>query len=89
MRAIIDTNIVVSALLRPGSLPDLVVRAIEAQRLTPVVCSAIMAEYTNVLARPKFSFAPADVGEFLMLIEQQAIWVDIPYRHTRSPHRNR
>ena len=78
MRAIVDTNIIVSALLRQGSLPDRVVRAMEAQRLTPVVCSAIMAEYTNVLARPKFGFAPADVNELLVLIEQQAIWVDIP-----------
>lgn len=50
----------------------------ETQRLTPVMCSAIMTEYTNVLARPKFGFDPTDVDELLMLIEQQAIWVDIP-----------
>lgn len=44
MRAVVDTNILVSSLLRPGSLPDAVVQSVVAGTLTPVLCDAIFAE---------------------------------------------
>ena len=42
VRAVVDTNILVSALLRPGSPPDAVVQGVVTRTLTPVLCDAIL-----------------------------------------------
>lgn len=57
MRAVIDTNILVSALLTPDGIPAQLIAAIRSQTLTPVVSENIFAEYAEVLNRPKFDFA--------------------------------
>lgn len=78
MRAVIDTNILVSALLRVGSPPEMVVRGVARQHLKPVVCEGTMAEYRSVLPRPRLGLNPTAVTELLTLLEQQADWVDVP-----------
>ena len=78
MRAVVDTNILVSALLRPGSPPDAVLQGMAARTLTPVLCDAIFEEYTAVLARPRFGFSTALVQELLHLLRQQVDWVSLP-----------
>lgn len=75
--AVVDTNILVSALLRPGSVPAAVVTSIVQGRLLPVVCAEIVAEYEAVLRRPRFGFDERDVTELVTLIGQQALWVRI------------
>jgi putative PIN family toxin of toxin-antitoxin system len=54
MRLVLDTNMLVSALLKPGSVPD---RALEAAWRTNAIVlfdARIALEYRNVLTRPKF-----------------------------------
>ena len=51
--AVIDTNILVSALLRPAGPPGQVMAAALAGRLIPVVSDAVLAEYASVLTRPR------------------------------------
>jgi putative PIN family toxin of toxin-antitoxin system len=53
MRLVVDTNVLVSALLKPGSVPD---RALEAiwGAATLVYDARIAGEYRSVLERPKF-----------------------------------
>src|SRR5271165_1032504 len=53
LRAVIDTNLVVSAALRPGrpSAPVLLLALTKPARL--YVSEAILAEYREVLARPE------------------------------------
>jgi len=77
-RAVVDTNILVSALLRSGSPPDAVVQGMVTRSLTPVLCDAIFAEYATGLARPRFGFSAALVQELLHLLRQQADWVSLP-----------
>lgn len=84
MRAVVDTNILVSALLHGDSLPAAVVRCIVTQSLVPVVCTAVMAEYAAVLPRPRLRLDPRDIHELLTLIGQQAEWVDVP-AYTGTP----
>jgi len=57
VRAVIDTNILVSALLTPGGVSAQLIAAIRSRALTPVVSEMILAEYAEVLNRPKFNFA--------------------------------
>lgn len=78
MHAVVDTNILVSGLLRDDGPPAAVVRAIVGQLLEPVVCAEIMAEYRSVLARRRLRIRAADVDELLVLVEAQARWVAVP-----------
>jgi predicted nucleic acid-binding protein len=78
MHAVVDTNILVSALLHADRLPAAVVGGIAAQQLTPVVCTAVMVEYAAVLRRPRLRLDFDRVGELLTLIGQHAVWVEVP-----------
>ncbi|HVJ88350.1 MAG TPA: putative toxin-antitoxin system toxin component, PIN family, partial [Labilithrix sp.] len=53
MRIVVDTNVIVSALLKPGSVPDRALTAIW-QRATLLFDHRIADEYREVLTRPKF-----------------------------------
>jgi putative PIN family toxin of toxin-antitoxin system len=74
MRIVLDTNVLVSALLRQGGIPDQVVGLVLAGRCKLIVDSRIMAEYQAVLRRPEFGFPVAEVDAFLALVER-AEWV--------------
>ncbi len=84
MLAVVDTNVLVSALLRPAGPPGAVIRAIADRRLTPVLCQSAMVEYSEVLRRPRFQFLAADVDELLAVAAQQALWVEVP-EYTGEP----
>lgn len=61
MRLVIDTNVLISALLHPGRVPDLVLEAVRLRPALVLYDTRIVAEYRSVLARPKFAFGPARV----------------------------
>jgi putative PIN family toxin of toxin-antitoxin system len=54
MRAVIDTNILVSGLLNPNGPPGRIVDSLRTGQLVPVVDDRILAEYVRVLRRPYF-----------------------------------
>jgi uncharacterized protein len=70
-----DTNVIVSAILKPGNIPaSLVALAMEgAVRL--FLTQEILEEYREVLKRPKFGFDPSAVDAFLQDIEKAAVMV--------------
>lgn len=79
-RAVVDPNVLVSAFLKPGSLPDEVLQAVRRELLQPVVCAEIMAEYRDVAGRARLRLPQAEVFEVLSLIGRQAQWVHVrPY----------
>ena len=53
---VLDTNVLVSALLKVDSVPGCVVEASCEKRVTPVVSHDIWREYTHVLSRARFGF---------------------------------
>jgi len=53
-----DTNVLVSAALKPGSIPAVLVSLALAQRVHLCVSPSILAEYREVLHRPKFGSVP-------------------------------
>lgn len=57
MRIVIDTNVLISALLNAGRVPDLVLDAIVRQRHVVLYDQRGLCEYRSVMARPKFSFS--------------------------------
>lgn len=73
MRAVIDTNVVVSAYL--GGALEEVLRAFQAGKFTLIVSSAILREYLQVLARPKFKIERGELDDFAALLISKAEFV--------------
>lgn len=65
MLAVVDTNVLVSALISPSGTPARLVEEIRCGSLTPVVSPAVLAEYETVLRRPRFDF-PTDCVDDLL-----------------------
>lgn len=55
MRAVIDTNVLISGFINSRSSPAKVVDLWIAGKFEPVVCRGIIEEYSTVLIRDKFS----------------------------------
>ena len=75
MFVIIDTNVMVSALLssKNDSATVQVMERVFRQEVTPIYSREIFSEYTNVLNRPKFRFSKELVEYMLSAIEQFGI----------------
>ena len=72
MRVVLDTNILVSALLSArGTCAD-VVELIRDGSVTVVLCSRILDEYADVLSRPEFRFSREAVERVLRAVEDSA-----------------
>jgi len=56
IRAVIDTNVLVSGLLSPAGNEALILLAIHQGLVHPCFSEEILEEYAAVLARPKFAF---------------------------------
>lgn len=65
MLVIVDTNVLVSALINPAGIPARVVEEIRTQTLRPVVGREILDEYRDVLTRSQFRFSPVQVNNLL------------------------
>jgi putative PIN family toxin of toxin-antitoxin system len=69
MRVVIDSNVVVSAMLSPHAPPAQVIRLALQGDLGLLHDGRILAEYREVLSRPKFGFDTGDVRAILEGIE--------------------
>jgi uncharacterized protein len=65
MNIVLDTNVLVSALLSPFQAPGRILDLILAGDLHIVFDDRVMAEYRAVLLRPKFGFDRRNVEELL------------------------
>ena len=75
IRVVIDTNILVSALLQPESLPAAVLMLALSGEVQLCVSDAVFAEYDEVIRRPRLK-RPADVIEgALQSIRKLGHWV--------------
>jgi uncharacterized protein len=74
MRIVLDTNVIVSALLIQGSVPDRVLETVISGLSHIVLDGRIMREYRAVLARPEFGF-PAERLDDLLLLFERSEWV--------------
>jgi putative PIN family toxin of toxin-antitoxin system len=67
-----DTNVIVSAILKPGSIPASLVGLAMEGSVRLILSPEILEEYREVLKRPKFAFDPSSVDAFLQDIEKAA-----------------
>lgn len=60
MRIVLDTNVLVSAMLTGGGAPDMVLQLVLQGEVTLLTDSRIIAEYDEVTARLRFGFDPVE-----------------------------
>ncbi len=75
MRLVIDTNVLVSGLLSAGGPPGALLDAVRAGEVRPAVCEPILAEYRDVLRRPRLRIAPSLADELLATLDDYALHV--------------
>ena len=76
MKAVLDTNVLVSGLLSCAGPPGKLVDAIETGLLIPVFSEPILFEYLDVLLRPKFGFERERVIVLMEALYLSGILVD-------------
>jgi|ERR1700684_1633194 putative PIN family toxin of toxin-antitoxin system len=75
IRAVIDTNILVSALLQPAGLPAQVFVLALSGSIQLCVSGEVYAEYEEVISRPRFQRDEETIAATLRAIREQAFWV--------------
>lgn len=74
--AVIDTNVLVSAMLKWNSVPGNIMELVFDGPIIPVYNSEILKEYREVLSRPKFHFTKEIVDAVIENLENQGINVE-------------
>lgn len=74
--AVIDTNVLVSALLRYDSIPGKILTECLSGKIIPLLSDEILSEYYEVLLRPKFQFSPQLVKTVLNGLVQRSIFLE-------------
>jgi putative PIN family toxin of toxin-antitoxin system len=74
---VLDTNVLVSALIIQGSIPDHIITMVKSGQSHPLYSNAILAEYREVLSRPKFNFHAEDIQRVLKSIIKAGTIVDV------------
>ena len=72
MRVVVDTNVLISALLKPGSVPDRALEGLLGGAAVLLYDARIEAEYREVTARRKFRAVPRErIAALLEAIAQR------------------
>jgi putative PIN family toxin of toxin-antitoxin system len=73
--AVLDTNVVVSAHIQPAGIPARILLLAFANEFKLYVSSGIVAEYDDVLRRPKFKLNSEVIDGFLKSLSATAVVV--------------
>lgn len=76
IRAVLDTNVFVSAFLLHGRL-NAVVELITQGRFTWLLSEAVLEEYARVAARPLYGLSPTELHTLLFQVKERAEWVHV------------
>ena len=74
--AVIDTNVIVSSMLKANSIPGTIIQLIRDDVIIPLVNEEIINEYIDVLTRNKFDFDPKAVDDSIRLISTKGIFIN-------------
>src|ERR1700719_2088563 len=85
-RVVFDTNILYSAILKPGSVPAKAVLLVATGLIIPCVSDAILTEYRSVLYRPELDLNDNRRRELLGTFISVAVHVAPAEKLAISPH---
>jgi putative PIN family toxin of toxin-antitoxin system len=72
MRVVVDTNVIVSGLLKAGTPPAMVLNLAITETIALLMNEQILAEYETVLNRKKFRFDPGAIADLLSFIRHES-----------------
>lgn len=78
MRAVFDTNVIVSGVLSPNGPPGRLLEGILGGEVVAVVDDRLLGEYRQVLRRPRLCLPPMAVELLLNLIAASAEHITVP-----------
>ncbi len=84
MRVVLDTNVLVSASWKPGGLEARIVDLAITGLITPCISPEVLAEYRDVLSRPKLACVGAVAQQILAALERAATYVESTVRIAES-----
>lgn len=71
--AVIDTNVIVSSMLKHDSIPGKITDLIISNTITPLLNDEIIGEYLDVLTRNKFDFNSEDVSILISFLKEKGL----------------
>lgn len=74
--AVIDTNVLVSAMLKWTSIPGNIIELTFSGTIVPLLNERIVKEYKEVLGRPKFHLTDEIINSVVDEMERLGIYVD-------------
>lgn len=74
--AVIDTNVIVSSMLKRDSIPGAIIDLVLTKEIIPLLNKEILDEYSDVLTRNKFGFEKKDVQILLNEIKNDSIFLE-------------
>lgn len=74
--AVIDTNVVISSMLRKQSVPGTIIDLAIKGEIIPLLNNEILDEYEEVLLRNEFGFAEGDVKDLMDNIKTNAVMLE-------------
>lgn len=74
--AVIDTNVLVSAMLKWQSVPGKILKLAFSGLIIPLFNDEILSEYKIVLSRPKFKLSNELVNSIVNEIEEKGLYVN-------------
>lgn len=82
---VIDTNVLVSAVLKSHSVPGSIVELAFDGPIIPILNEAIEKEYREVLSRPKFHLPENLIEGIMSTFHKRAIYVDAEHLDVELP----
>lgn len=74
--AVIDTNVIVSSMLKHDSIPGEILDFVISKTIVPLLNKEIIDEYEDVLKRNKFGFDNDQVDSFIESIKANSIFLE-------------
>ena len=74
--AVIDTNVLVSAMLKFHSVPGSIIELALSGTIIPILNEAIEQEYREVLSRPKFHLPPDLIDDIIGSFRKKGLYID-------------
>ena len=74
--AVIDTNVIVSSMLKHDSIPGEILDFVISKTIVPLLNKEIIEEYEDVLKRNKFGFDNAEVDNLIANLKTNSIFLE-------------
>lgn len=74
--AVIDTNVIVSSMLKHDSIPGEILDLVISKTIVPLLNKEIIEEYEDVLKRNKFGFDNVEVDNLIANLKTNSIFLE-------------